>query len=253
MDEAVLVKAIEISGYPLQGVVAAKLGSAGFVVTEEWGFIDADTREHRTLDISAYKVLAPRLTVMSTATPSPRIALLTECKRSSHPFVFFKRASELELDTFPVVSAIRKCGVELQTTDGKVSGIVPAQKVLGLDTLGFTTEPPRCAAFSKATPNAKKIELSGTEPFNGIVLPLVKALQYRLEIDRVFFDSASPLPTLSLCLCVLDAPMLLVESPTQAGDPILTPWVRIVRLQANQDSSRTSHHFYAIDVVHIDA
>ena len=50
-NESALVQALESSGYPLQGVVAEKLQVAGFRVVEEWGFIDADTKEHRSIDI----------------------------------------------------------------------------------------------------------------------------------------------------------------------------------------------------------
>ena len=38
-SEPALVRALEMSGYPLQGVVAERLQLAGFEVVEEWGFI----------------------------------------------------------------------------------------------------------------------------------------------------------------------------------------------------------------------
>jgi hypothetical protein len=37
-----IVAAIETSGYPLQGIVTAKLLSHGFNASEEWGYIDRD-------------------------------------------------------------------------------------------------------------------------------------------------------------------------------------------------------------------
>ena len=98
----------------------------------------------------------------------------------------------------------------------------------------------------------KEIELSGTDPFNGIILPLVKALEYANKMYKprghVRVD-----PTLLLCICVLDAPMLLVESPTRASDPILTPWVRITRIQASLEPHRHPYQFYAIDMIHVDS
>src|SRR5262249_42311581 len=61
-------------------------------------------------------------------------------------------------------------------------------------------------------------------------------------------------PTLILCVSVFDAPMLLVESPEQTSDPILMPWLRVFRLEANTDpNSWTQFKFYAVDVIHIDA
>jgi hypothetical protein len=252
IEEATLISAIEMSGYPLQGVVAEKLRSAGFVVTEEWGFIDSDTLEHRAVDISAYKVLKATGTRQEV---SPRINLLIECKRSTHPHIFFSERSNLEAEAFPAIAAIRAGTVELQASGDAIleSGNIPGQKVLGLHELPFIQDAPRCAAFSKAIPSGPKIQLSGDELFKGIVLPLVKALQYRMEIDSVYFDSERPLPTLTLCICVLDAPMLLVKSPLQSNNPILTPWVRILRLQANRDYSQLSHQFYGIDFIHADA
>ena len=96
--------------------------------------------------------------------------------------------------------------------------------------------------------------MSGDEPFNKIVLPLVKALQFKQDMDHKFRRLVRSLPTLALCIAVLDAPMLLVESPSKAGDPVLTPWVRVQRMQANHDRDSTprSHEVYAIDFVHLD-
>jgi hypothetical protein len=75
-----------MSGYPLQAVVAEKLMDAGFKVVEEWGFIDKDTKEQRSLDILAFKKLRN-----DKDTVIPSLTLLIECKRTIHPFVFFKK------------------------------------------------------------------------------------------------------------------------------------------------------------------
>jgi hypothetical protein len=48
--------------------------------------------------------------------------------------------------------------------------------------------------------------------------------------------------------------MVLVESPDNSHDPILTPWVRVARLEAKvkKNSSDIGHQHYNIDFVHVD-
>ena len=93
IEEPNLVRAVEMSGYPLQGIVAEKLLLGGFTITEEWGFIDSETQEHRSLDLRAFQF---------TGNPSsgsgviPQLTLLIECKRTGHPYVFFRRVSDCQ-------------------------------------------------------------------------------------------------------------------------------------------------------------
>lgn len=246
IEETDLVRAVEISGYPLQGIVAEKLQLAGFNITEEWGFIDNDTHEHRSLDLLAFRVLTD---IGSGSRVIPHLNLLIECKRTGHPYVFFRKVSEVPTRDFPVVVGV---SANIEESGGKRLFLpAPNELILNLETLPFVQDPSRCASFSKATPSGKRVELSGDEPFNKIVLPLIKALQYNATLHN---PQGEPYyPTLLLCVCVLEAPMLLVESPSTAGDPILTPWVRILRLQAIADPKTRSHRFYGIDIIHIDA
>lgn len=113
--------------------------------------------------------------------------------------------------------------------------------------------PPRCASFTKAIPSGKKVKLSGTDPFNNIVLPLTKALDHAISSRRLSSLFKQLLPSLTLCVSVLDAPMLLVDDPANPGAPILTPWVRIIRREANADKQRKRsgwYRFYVVDAVH---
>ena len=253
IDEQSLIGAVEMSGYPLQGVVAGKLDKI-FGVTEEWGYIDRDTQEHRSLDVFAFKNLSDDRGVKV----QPSLALLIECKRTIHPYVFFKRVTDRPLRDFPHVAGLPANRVDLRESSKKRSSYVSPDLILGLNESSFVrSDVPKCASFSKAVPSGKRVDLSGEDPFNKIVLPLVKALDHAAH----FYSAASmhpPIvyPTLLLCLCVLDAPMLLIESPDQAKDPILTPWVRVVRQEAASASpiplSKPGTRFYTVDVVHID-
>jgi len=86
VTEADLAEAIRHSGYPLQTVIANYLRNR-FMVQEEWGYVDRDTRELRTIDILAQD----RLYDLSAEQPyaRPILNLIIECKQSDLPFVFF--------------------------------------------------------------------------------------------------------------------------------------------------------------------
>src|SRR5688500_8581254 len=76
----------------------------------------------------------------------------------------------------------------------------PAQ-VLGLTRHPFWEPGPRtCAAFSKAQPKGSAVELSGADPYNSLVLPLIKAELHAREYFKAY-DNPSPLfPSLIVTL-----------------------------------------------------
>jgi hypothetical protein len=249
ITESELIRAISCSGYPLQGIVASAL-LPQFNVIEEWGFIDDESKEHRSLDLYAYRPLSPE----SETTCHCGLMLLIECKRSTHPFVFFQQVVSSVAPRFPSVHGIPNAVISIhEEGNGRLIEASPAM-ALGLDSLPFVADgPPLCASFSKATPSGKKAELSGTEPFNTIILPLVRALRYAVAQARSPQQDAAIFPTLTMCIAVLDAPMLVVESPQKAEDPVLRPWVRVVRHESSSDRTGSSRsRFYAIDFVHAD-
>lgn len=129
---------------------------------------------------------------------------------------------------------------------------------LGLNTLCFVEPgPPKCAAFIKAVPKGKKVDLSGTEPFNSLVLPITKALDHAAALYKENGVPEWLFPTLILCVSVVDAPMLMVDDPTSPNNPVLLPWVRIVRQEANPSDknrlwSRPWYRYYSIDVVYAE-
>lgn len=245
-----LITALELSGYPLQGVVASKLKDA-FGITEEWGYIDSDSKEHRSLDLFAYHSLSED----ASGSVKPSMALLIECKRSRHPYIFFQGVVDRPIDHFPSVAGLARGSIEIHDRSNNSFREVPGASVLGLDTHPFVNPgPPRCAAFSNAIPKGDKVDLSGAEPFNKIVLPLAKAHDHAYQMYKPPSEKPTVLfPTMLICLCVMDAPMILVESPEQAGDPLMAPWVRIVRHEAVDGSrDRGRYKFYTIDAVHMD-
>jgi hypothetical protein len=134
--------------------------------------------------------------------------------------------------------------------------LLTGSQSLGLSQLPFILDgPDTCAAFSRAEANGNKVELSGTDLFNRVVIPLANASDHAM---RTFGytggrDTTIVYPQLILCMAVLDAPMVLVESPEQWSNPILTPWVRVIRQEPNleQFAERPIKH-YGVDLIHID-
>lgn len=244
-----LVTAITTSGYPLQGIVAARL-LRDFNIIEEWGFIDDVTQDHRSLDVYAFRPLGHG----EEAQLQPGLRLLVECKRSRHPFVFFQQVVHNAVPWFPHVHGVPNGYVSIYQPGAGRQQMIEAWPALamGLDDTSFVAGGPAvCASFSKAIPNGKKVELSGADAFNTIVLPLVRALQHAVSQAPPPLPTALLYPTLTLCVAVLDAPMLVVESPEKANDPSLSPWVRVVRHESTS-GARPASRFYAIDFVHSD-
>ena len=246
IKEPNLLRAIETSGYPLQGVVADKLKNA-FGVTEEWGYIDRDTQEHRSLDVFAFKKL------LTDGDAEPSLALLIECKRSIHPYVFFKNVIDREIPRFPRIAGLTRNSITIHESSGKRLSETSGAAVLGLAELPFVRPgPSHCSAFTMAIAQGDKVTVSGTDPFNSLILPLVKAMDHATSLYQTEPNPTRLYPTLILGLSVLDAPILVVNSPSEASTPMLMPWVRVLRQEAQSASHRIEYMHYAVDLVHVD-
>ena len=254
INEENLIKAIESSGYPVQGVVASKLQKRGFYVTEEWPFPNRDTNQPRNLDLSAYCAVERA----NGTNVEPGLFLLIECKRSIHPYVFFRTLGHQDVSWFPRIAGLAHSGISmLHEVDGMVAvqRLVPGSQAFGLCKLPFVDAGPDiCAVFSRAEVNGKKVEveLSGSEVFNGLIMPLAIASDHALRVRAYGGAGQGVFPQLVLCVAVIDAPMLLVESPERCSDPILTPWVRVIRQEPNLEQvAETRIRQYAVDAVHV--
>ncbi|MBE3604875.1 hypothetical protein IMX07_14735 [bacterium] len=251
--EKALVEGIENSGYPLQGVVAGKLLKRGFHVTEEWGFPSRVTHEPRTLDLLGTLAVHAN----SWTDVRPGLLLLIECKKSAHPYVFFRTLAEHDVSWFPRVAGLPHRGIMLvRVENGDVAGqhLISGAQSLGLDKTPFVKDNVDTAAvFSKAELKNDKAILSGSEPFNSIIMPLAQASDHAMTVFKHSLNSEFYYPRLIICIAVLDAPMVLVESPEQCADPVLTPWVRVIRQEPDLDQfARWPIKAYTADVVHVD-
>jgi hypothetical protein len=244
--EEALVSAIDQSGYPLQGQVAYGL-QGHFRLTEEWGYFDSSTNEHRSLDIFGYRKLIDNNT---DAGVQPACVVLVECKRSTHPYVFFRLVTEPIIRGFPVVAGVKSM---IPIYSPHMSTEVPASRVLGLDKEPFICSGPSlCSTFCRGIPKGKEIELSGVDPFKSIILPLARALDHTVAMNLPR-SSSILYPRVILAISVLDAPIILVEAPDKTSDPLLTPWVRVVRHETTSATidARIMSLFYVVDIIHI--
>jgi hypothetical protein len=216
ISEEDLVSGIEISGYPLQGIVAEFL-TEGFKVIEEWGYIDKDTKEHRSLDIFA-EIKLPEI----EGKVDPSLILLIECKKSAHPYVFFKNIVESKLNEFPIIAGVQ---VSIKAYDGGYCDPCPITKVLNLEEENFQKNGPFvCSSCSQAIPNGKKVDLSGGDFYNKVILPLIKAHHHAKEIYKSRIYSNTTMPTMIIPIVVIDAPLILIDSPKRGGGGIAVVW-----------------------------
>ncbi len=98
-----------------------------------------------------------------------------------------------------------------------------------------------------------ELELSGSDPFNSVVLPILKAIQHFKKAESppstvLYFDCH-----IVFGLAVLGAPMVGVRVAEKGEEMLLVPWVRVLRHESyeSQDWLKRSS-LYAIDILHRD-
>ncbi|HEX3529700.1 MAG TPA: hypothetical protein VH988_21795 [Thermoanaerobaculia bacterium] len=164
-----LEAAVRKSGYPLQRVVAEEL-LRDFNVSEEWGYLDRESREHRALDVFGFRRLNDDTAGLWLST-----AVLVECKRSGLTFVFFEAAASKVPREFPAVAGLHGKTPEINVA-GVGSSSAPEAELLRLADLELVSHgPPVCSSFAKTEPKGKALDLSGTVLFNQFIFPLVSA------------------------------------------------------------------------------
>jgi hypothetical protein len=254
IKEEKLAKAIASSGYPLQSLIADYLRK-NCTVQEEWSFIDRDTKEMRALDIAASKPLYDIKTPEKHPRIRPTLNLLIECKQSEMPYVFFLgNRKRYQLPHFPIIAGLAQDKVSIKTDDDRSTWTLPLLHVLSLNTEDFMKNPPHVShTFSRCARRGSDLELSGTEAFHGLVLPLIKAQAHFKNTEAppktaIYFDCH-----LAIAVAVIDAPMVTVETGAAEQQLLMTPWIRVMRHESYEEEEWTKRsQLLAMDVVHKD-
>ena len=254
VTEGQLTEAVLKSGYPLECSVAHML-SPSFWVQPEWSYVDPDTGQLRSLDLRAglglfeLEVDQPRV--------RPRLDLLLECKQSTLPYIFFLTQPQPYMPYFPLFAGLSNNDtIAITTDDDPSTWNLPIAQCLALDDEPFVAKPPACCmTFAKCERKGKNLELSGSEPFNSLVLPLTKGMAWFRTTQApprtaVYFDCH-----LLVGIGVVDGPMMAV-TPGEPQDVEATPWVRVLRHEAVTDADAIGfwerERVFALDVVHRD-
>ena len=244
INEDELIRSITTSGFPLQGAVANLLKSK-FAITEEWSYLDRDSGNLRSLDIFAFQKRS------SSDNISPYVAILIECKASIHPYVYFQNSVD-RLFPFPMISGLRPVQIRERNAPNNTYLGCKASSILGLDDTVFGKTPPICSAFTQAIAKGSSVHVSGTDPFNSIVMPLVKAIDHAASLYKFKSHSRDTKlnPTLLLNVCIIDAPLIVVKNPDNSQSVQLEPWVRVLRGEAKPERNYIHYEYYVVDVVH---
>lgn len=243
--------AVRKSGYPLQTIISNKLRDK-FYCQEEWSFIDSKTKEVRTLDIMAQMELFEHTKKQLRVRPT--LNLLIECKQSELPYVFFLSPSKLHTYDYPYISGLFHKDISISSDDDPSTWNVPLVHALGLEKEPFLNGMDyNSMTFSKCVRNGKEIALSGTEAYQGLVLPLIKSLQYFEESERPpktahYFDGHLP-----FAIGVIDGPMVGITVEEKLHSSELIPWVRVFRHESYESDDWTKRRkVFAVDIVHKD-
>ena len=243
--------AIKKSGYPLQTIIANKLRTS-FYCQEEWSFIDSKTKEIRSLDIMAEMRLYDFMKGQPRVRPT--LDLLIECKQSELPYIFFLSPDKLRTSDYPSISGLFKKDITISTDDDPSTWTIPINDALGLADDSFLLDSaPNSMTFSKCARSGKDIVLSGTESYQGLVLPLVKSMQHFDEAEAPpktahYFDAH-----LTFGIGVIDGPMIGVTVGETSHKSEFIPWVRVFRHESYEHEDWTERKkLFAIDIVHKD-
>lgn len=244
IDEEKLTAAVVTSGYPLQTVVALTL-SKDFTVVEEWGYVDRASGEHRALDLFAHRPFPGD----AGAQVHPSVSLLIECKQSSLPYVLFGSAIQRLPAAFPAVIGVSRRHFRHQVATS-YREVEPAEFFRSIDYPFVFDGPPLVASLSRAERRGKGFELSGETPYRNTVLPLVSALQgLRESRSRSISAGDHVFPAITVCIAVIDAPLVLARGTPESPELSTISWARVVRQEVAVDHGKWERRHYAIDVV----
>ncbi|MFH8403484.1 hypothetical protein ACH4FX_01740 [Streptomyces sp. NPDC018019] len=245
-----LHEAVEKSGYPLQSTVFQLL-ERNFRVQQEWGFRDRISGDMRSIDLLATRELARPAPQESRVRPT--LTVMVECKQSDLPYVFFSTSpAPWKLD-LPTICGLGVKDVVVTTDDNPSSWHFSAVEALDLTQQPFH-QVEGFSIVSKCARKGPRLELSGTDAYNGIVMPLISAASHFIEASRPpstahWFDAY-----LICAVAVLDAPMIVAKNHASGVELEARPWCRLFRHEPKEHGEflgEAGRHL-AVDVIHKD-
>lgn len=247
--------AISASGYPLQSTVAEMMrnvfgapGSAA--VFDEWRYIDSDSGQARAIDL---RVTVDLTDTASEARVAPILDLLVECKSSELPWVFFCGEGSGHAISLPPIAGLPSDRIAVSDGSGFTS-LLPVMQAIGIiDQPYIFAAALTSSTFGRLRRKQKRLELSGSEAWSSVTLPLLKATNHLVTTAKPpntwrRFDARLVIPVV-----VLDAPMLAVVGPSEDSELRFEPWVRVERyesLEADQFYRRPEMAMF--DAVHVN-
>ncbi|PKV98740.1 hypothetical protein [Nocardia fluminea] len=246
-NEQVLA-AINSSGYPLQTTVA-RLLQAEFDIQPEWGFLDRTTGAQRAIDLLAMRRPHDRLKTGHDYV-MPELALIVECKQSQLPYVFFEHSAPIKSgNNFPHISGLRNSDIELYTDVSNSIWKYPLLAALSMLDEPFLRAPAECSTLSKCVRKGSTVALSGSESYEGTVLPIRSAVDHFRQRNKPNDTFRYFSAVLTIGIAVLDAPMVSTQVADNGDSSIeFKPWVRLWR----HEPPATPNPFGDSDVSAID-
>lgn len=186
------------------------------------------------------------------------LSLLAGCKQSKHPYLAFEAVAPPSLNRHPSLVGAGRASIDRHPNDETLISYrpTPMARVLALTEDPMVIEPPRVTTISRAQAKAKEFELSGEEPHNALVTPLIKPADAYSAYWQEKWNPQAAAPTLvgrlALPVAIVDAPLLLVRGGPGKSETIPANWLRLIshRAVSGERDPWKGKSFDVVDIVH---
>jgi hypothetical protein len=250
ISEEALLDAVLSSGYPLQTEIAEML-RVDFWVEEEWVYLDSDSKDLRNIDIAARKHLFHIEDGEDHPRVRPQIDLLIECKQTDLPYIFFLSNTRPGLLDFPIIAGLNESEISISTDDDLSTWTYPVIHALNLHNHPFVEAQKISYTFSKAVRKGKSIQLTGSDAYSSLILPLLKSVRHFIDVEMPpstahYFDLHA-----LFAVAVVDGPILAVDKGSATEELVFEPWIRVLRHEYQEDQIKWRRSaIRVVDVVH---
>jgi len=238
-SEADILDAVKKSGYVLDQEVGTVLEDLGYHIQTSWPFQDPDLGESRELDVFAHREMPTKGEIRVY------IELLCECKSGEDkPFVFLSRRRST-IDNWISPEQFMFPRRRYEKYEGNSYTELTGFQFLELAQHHYWfTKRSKVVQLAKIVRNKSRWEAQHDGIYNALLLPLAKALTYRLETLRKITS------IINLCF-----PIVVLKSPIYEIDTCATPLAAIrvphVSFYRRLDSKTVKGEFI-VDFVTLD-